>query len=200
MAAAVDHDVGATPCVGERRRLTLTCDSDDERYRAYGAAPGVGANQDVAGTAGVECLPAGHVITRAELESCAAYEDVEIRRGDILLVRTGWLDSWQRSAPGVPGPGAEGQPGIGLNACDFIRDHDIAAVGADNSAVEAIPFDGNTFLSVHIELLVNLGVPMLEHLSLAELARDRRYECLLYVAPLAVTGAGGSPVNPIAIA
>ena len=66
--------------------------------------------------------------------------------------------------------------------------------------MEAIPFDGGTFLSVHIELLVNLGVPLIEHLSLAELARDRRYECLLCVAPLPVTGAGGSPVNPIAIA
>ena len=243
---------------GEPRRLTLTCDSDDERYEAYGAAVGVGANQDilvlashhgthldalshvfadrtmyngfpsstfkafsgagrpgveklgvfagravlldVAAAAGVECLPPGHVITRAELESCATAEGVDVREGDILLIRTGWLEQWQRSAGGVSGPGGAGQPGIGLDACSFIRDHDIAAVGADNSAVEAIPFDKDTFLSVHIELLVTLGVPLLEHLSLAELARDRRYEVLLCVAPLPVTGAGGSPVNPIAIA
>ena len=36
--------------------------------------------------------------------------------------------------------------------------------------------------------------------ALAELARDRCHEFLLCVAPLPVTGAGGSPVNPIAIA
>jgi hypothetical protein len=54
-------------------------------------------------------------------------------------------------------------------------------------------------LGVHIELLVKLGVPLLEHLSLTSLARDRCYESLVCVSPLPVTGAAGSPINPIAI-
>jgi kynurenine formamidase len=96
--------------------------------------------------------------------------------------------------------GQRGQPGIGLDAAAFIGDHDIAAVGADNSAVEVTPFDNGTFLAVHIELLVNLGVPLLEHLVLAELGRDHVHEFLFVAAPLPVTGAAGSPVNPVAIA
>jgi hypothetical protein len=73
------------------------------------------------------------------------------------------------------------------------------AVSADNAAVEVIPFDDNRFLAVHIELLVRLGVPLIEHLQLAQLAADGAKESLLVVAPLLVTGATGSPVIPIAI-
>jgi hypothetical protein len=72
-------------------------------------------------------------------------------------------------------------------------------VGADNAAIECIPFDNNVFLAVHIELLVKLGITLLEHLNLKPLADDRCYESLLCVAPLPVTGAAGSPINPIAI-
>jgi kynurenine formamidase len=81
----------------------------------------------------------------------------------------------------------------------FIRDNDFSAVGADNAAIECIPFDEDRFLSVHIELLVKLGVTLLEHLDLHELAADHCYESLLCVSPLPVTGATGSPINPIAI-
>ena len=59
--------------------------------------------------------------------------------------------------------------------------------------------DGGTFLAVHIALLVRLGVPLLEHLWLADLAADRCLDPLLVVGGLAVQGATGSPVNPIAI-
>lgn len=241
---------------GEPRRLTLTCDSDEQRYSDMGGEPGVGANQDVlilashhgthldalshvfagrsmyngfpsasftafggasklgveklgafagrgvlldvATHVGVEVLAGGYAITSADLDACARRQGVELHSGDLLLVRTGWLEWWRSGVDGHPG-GTQGQPGIGLDALTFIRDHDVAVVGSDNSAVEVIPFD-QVFLSLHIELLVNLGVPLLEHLWLAELAADHCYEFLLCVAPLPVTGAGGSPVNPIAVA
>jgi len=146
---------------------------------------------------GAEEMATPHNLTSAELQACADAEGVAIRSGDILLIRTGWLSRF------LADPTNEermmSQPGIGLDAVSLIRDHDVAAVGVDNSAVEVIPFDGG-FLAVHIELLVKLGVYLLEHLVLDELARDRVYESLLVVAPLPVTGAAGSPINPIAIA
>ncbi len=257
-ALGLPIDATAAPIVdgrGEPRRLTLTCDSDDDRYLSYGAAPGVGGNQDVlmiashhgthidalshvfadrsmyngfrsstfksfsgasrlgveklgvivgrgvlldmAAHIGTDVLPPGYCITGEDLEACAAKQKTEVRSGDILLVRTGWLEWWHRGAEERAEPG--GQPGIGRRAAEFIRDHDVAAVGADNSAVEVIPFDGGTFLAVHIELLVNLGVPLLEHLFLADLASDQVHEFLFVAAPLPVTGAAGSPLNPLAI-
>jgi kynurenine formamidase len=112
-----------------------------------------------------------------------------------MILRTGWLEARQKP----DGPPAGLEPGLGLDAVNFIRDHDIAVVGADNAAIESIPFDKNIFLAVHIELLVKLGVTLVEHLWLAELAADRCYESTLVVGALPVTGATGSPINPIAI-
>ena len=63
-----------------------------------------------------------------------------------------------------------------------------------------MPFDGGGFMPVHVELLVRRGIYLLEHLVLEHLARDGVHEFLLVAAPLPITGASGSPVNPVAIA
>ena len=62
-----------------------------------------------------------------------------------------------------------------------------------------MPFDRGIFLAVHIELMVKRGITFLEHLLLAELARDRCFEGLFVVGALPVVGASGSPVNPVVI-
>jgi len=236
---------------GAPQRLSLTSNTDNDRYEEFGAPEGLGSNEDVlvlashsithmdalshvfaegkmyndfgaeefttakgaqhldvAQTAsfagrgvlldlprhqGVDWLEPGQVIDAAQLEACRDAQGSELRSGDILLVRTGWLD---RFATGVEG---YAQPGLGKDAVSFVDDHDISVVGADNAAIECIPFDDGEFLSVHIELLVNRGVTLLEHLFLAELAADGCHEFLLTVGGLKVTGAAGSPINPIAI-
>lgn len=152
---------------------------------------------DLPGHFGVDWLDQGYTITGADLDECARRQGVEVRPGDALLIRTGYVD-YYATLDGSPAPFA--QAGIGFDAVDFVADHDVAVVGADNSAVEVIPFDRGVFLGVHIELLVKLGVHLIEHLRLAELAADRVYECLFVAAPLPVKGATGSPLNPVAIA
>ena len=236
---------------GPPKRLTLTSHTDGAMYEGYGAAPGVGANEDMlilashslthmdalahvyadgtiyngfpsteftsnagaprcditkngsfAGRAvlldlpahqGVQWLEPGHVIDSAELEACRSAQGVEVRSGDILLIRTGWLDFF------ATGQGEYAQPGIGFDAVSFVGEHDIAAVGSDNAAIESIPFDDNVFLGVYIGLLIKRGVTLLEHLVLKEMADDRCYESLLSVGALPFAGAAGSPINPIAI-
>ncbi|CAB4859273.1 unannotated protein [freshwater metagenome] len=143
-----------------------------------------------------EGLVAGQVIDAALLEACRAAQGTSIEPGDMLLVRTGWIEHRNKHLPPAQ---AWLQAGLGLDAVSFIRDHSISVVGTDNSAVESIPFDQNRFLCVHIELLQQLGVTMIEHLWLADLAADSCYDVLLAVGGLLVTGASGSPVNPIAI-
>lgn len=162
---------------------------------ATGSFVGRAVLLDVAAWAGEEFLEAGRVVTADDLESTRSAQGTEVLPGDIMIVRTGWLEARQKP----DGPPAGLEPGLGLDAVNFIRDHDIAVVGADNAAIESIPFDKNIFLAVHIELLVKLGVTLVEHLWLAELAADRCYESTLVVGALPVTGATGSPVNPIAI-
>ena len=229
------------------QRLTLTSDSDDAMFTAFGAAPGTGSHEDVvvlptheathmdalghvydgevmyngfphdaASTYGglAHCgiekagpvvargvlfdvagvrgpLEPGQVITVADLEACP----VAVSPGSVALVRTGWLEGFDP----VAGLTYE-QPGIGREAAAWLGDQDVVAVGADNTAVEAMPFDGGGFMPVHVELLVRRGVYLLEHLVLEHLAADGVSEFLLVAAPLSITGASGSPVNPVAIA
>ena len=90
-----------------------------------------------------------------------------------------------------------GQAGIGLDAAEWLAAKDVVAVGADNSAIEVVPFDENDFLSGHKVLLVRHGIYLLEFLDLSAPARDECWEGLLSVAPLKITGATGCPINPI---
>jgi kynurenine formamidase len=182
----------------------FSCDS----FESYAGAPHCGIDKtngfagravllDLPGHLGVDWLTPGQPIGSDDLEACRAAQGTEVRPGDILLVRTGWLDLFATLEVGQEPPYE--QPGLNLDSVAFVRDNDFSAVGADNAAIECIPFDENRFLSVHIELLVKLGVTLLEHLNLKGLAADRCYESLLCVSPLPVTGATGSPINPIAI-
>jgi kynurenine formamidase len=197
---------------GTPQRLTLTNQADPGAFVDYGAPTDVGANEDV-------LVFASHTLTHMDalshvfaegtfyngFQSDAArtnqgvpncgIDNVEIRSGDILLVRTGFLEYWHS----IGEPEVALQAGLGFDAVDFIRDHDISVVGSDNSAIEPVPFDRGIFLGVHIELLIKLGVHLLEHVNLVGLSADQVTECLFVVAPLPVTGASGSPINPIAI-
>jgi kynurenine formamidase len=152
---------------------------------------------DVAAHMGVDWIEPGTNISGDDLEACRAAQGSDIRRGDIVLVRTGWLDLFASLGLGEPAPFA--QPGLGVSTVRFFDDLDVCAVGADNAAIECIPFDDNKFLALHIELLVKRGVTLIEHLVLSKMAADRCYEALFVAAPMLVTGASGSPLNPIAI-
>ena len=132
------------------------------------------------------------MIDADQLEACRAAQGVEMRAGDILLVRTGWMDSF------LAGAAVHEQAGLGRDAVAFVDDYDVAVVGADNSGVECIPFE-DFFMSVHVDLVVKRGVTLLEHLVLSEMAADGCHEALLVVGGLKITGAAGSPINPIAI-
>jgi len=143
-------------------------------------------------------LEPGRMLTAAELEGAANAQGTEIRTGDVVCIRTGHLDMWwAANAAGEP----EGflQAGIGSDAAEWLAAKDVVAVGADNAAVEVIPFDNNEFLIVHKILLVRGGIYMMEHLNLGPAARDGNLEGIISVSPLKVTGATGSPINPIFI-
>jgi kynurenine formamidase len=151
---------------------------------------------DLAGAQGVDWLEAGHVVTRQELVDALRQQRVNLQPGDAVLLRTGWLDWYfNTGASSLDSP----QPGIGHEAAVFLAEQDVVAIGADNSAVEAMPFDNGEFMTAHIELLTRRGVYLLEHLDLSGLVADRCYEFMFVAGPLRITGATASPVNPVAI-
>jgi kynurenine formamidase len=150
---------------------------------------------DVAGHLGVDCLDPGYVVSLGDFEGALAAAGSEVRAGDAVIVRTGWFERFLEREGDVEPE----QPGIGIDVAKRLGDADVVAVGADNTAVEAMPFDNGDFVTVHIELLVRRGIHLIEHLRLEQLTADGCHEFLFVVAPLPVVGATASPVNPIAI-
>jgi kynurenine formamidase len=157
---------------------------------------GRGVLLDLAGWKGVEHLGSGEPVTASDLEGCARAQQTKLRPGDILLLRTGWIRLFGRD----PERFNRSEPGIDTSTLPWLKAQDIVAVGADNHAVEVMSSVPPPDLPVHKGAIRDLGLYLVEYLNLEALAADRVYEALVVIAPLALTGGIGSPVNPLAIA
>ncbi|HUO30995.1 MAG TPA: cyclase family protein [Bryobacteraceae bacterium] len=148
---------------------------------------------DIAGHAGMLELPADFEITPEHLESAAAAEQVAVRAGDVVLLRTGWARFWNDAARFIwqvhgPGPGQSG--------ARWLSGRGVFAAGSDTVAFEKVP-DAN--MPVHVHLLVESGIHIIECLNLEQLAAERRYTFVFVASPLKIRGGTGSPIRPLAI-
>ena len=150
---------------------------------------------DVAGDHGV---PADHPISRQELEQAATEGGVEVRAGDVVLVRTGYGALWSDSSQYLHAAG------VSAGGSRWLIDREVRAVGADNIAWDVITGPPDAELGVtlpgHVLLLVRAGIPIIENLNLEELAAEGVREFAFVCLPLKMRGATGSPVRPIALA
>jgi kynurenine formamidase len=155
---------------------------------------GRGVLLDVAGD---QLLPPDHAITRRELEQAAAAGGVEVRKADVVLVRTGYGALW------ADAPQYLHAAGVSAAGSRWLSDLGVRAVGADNIAWDVIgPPDPEVGVTLpgHVLLLVRAGIPIIENLNLEELAAARVHEFGFVCLPLKMRGATGSPVRPIALA
>lgn len=170
-----------------------------DKVAAQGMVVGRGVLLDVAAHRGVSHLEPGAVIGPDELAATAAAQGVEVGAGDIVIVRTGWWQHFRSSG----GSGAGG-PGVGWRCAEWLHEHEVAAIASDNLALETSTkeFDGVT-LPFHMLALRDMGMLLGEMWDLEALARDCAddgvYELMLVAQPLLITGAVGSPLNPLAI-
>ena len=139
-------------------------------------------------------LAMGTAVTRANLEAAAARTGVSVERGDVVLIRTGWIES-MLSNPNY----FDGEPGIDVEAARWLADAGVAVIGCDNYAVEAIPFPAGQVFPVHQLVIRGYGIALLEGLVLAPLAQAGGTEFLFVAAPLPIVGGTGSPLVPLAI-
>lgn len=140
-------------------------------------------------------LEAGEVISRADLEACLASAGLTLEAGDAVLLHTGWLAAQQ----GVGDVDFNTEPGIDHEAGLWLAQQDVALIGADNFAVEVLPFAQGTVFPVHQCVIRDFGIPLLEGLQLEPLVRTGRREFLFVAAALPIVGATGSPLTPLAI-
>jgi kynurenine formamidase len=174
------------------------------RFRELGVetiAPMVcrGVLLDVPAALGTDQLGPAFAITAELLEDCCRRQEVEVRAGDAVLIRSGWhVGRWtdarafQGEASGVPGPDESG--------ARWLSTQGIRVTGADTIAYEWLaPGAGHALLPVHTHLLVEAGIHIVEVMNLELLAADHISEFMFVLAPLRIVGATGSPVRPLAL-
>ncbi len=152
---------------------------------------------DVAGVHGVDILPAGYGVTAADLKAAAERAGVEVRRGDVALVRTGWARTFDDAQTYL---GQQtGVPGVAEDAARWLVEAGVRVAGSDTTAFEQIaPGAGHSVLPVHRILLVEGGINIIEHLALEDAAAEGLTEFAFVMAPLRIVGGTGSPIRPFA--
>lgn len=153
---------------------------------------------DIPRLKGVDCLEPGYAITGSDLAAAAAAQQIEVRPGDVVLVRSGWPKHWLDPVHflghehGVPGPD--------ISAAHWISGQGAVCTGAETVAYEQILAGrGHALLPVHVHLLVEAGINIVEMMNLTELAADGVHEFTFVIAPLKIVGATGSQVRPLAV-
>ena len=153
------------------------------------------------------------VIGPAQTEQVLAWSGVTLRQGDILMFRTGWLRWYLELDPGgrtaMAGrlhnnEGGMDCPGLapGTEMAAWLWDHRVAAVAADNPALEVLKVRKEEGF-LHRRIMALLGMPIGEFWYLEELSRachERgRHDFFLTSAPLNLPKGVGSPSNAYAI-
>ncbi len=163
---------------------------------SIGAIVARGVLLDVARHRGVEHLELGDVIFPEELDACAREEGVSLGAGDVCLVRTGWYRIFETDRARFD----EGEPGLSYRAAEWFHERGLIAVGSDNCAVDVLPGEeGVRPYGLHPRVINQQGGYLIEYLDLEALAREETYEFLFVAAPLLISGAAGSPLNPVAV-
>ena len=149
---------------------------------------------DVAAATGP--LPKNHHITSQDLQLTLEKQDIKLKKGDVVLIRTGQAKFYD-DAPHY----LDNYPGIGLEAVKWlVEEQEIMLLGADNLSFEAFPPEReDNWVPVHTYLLAEKGVMFIEQLFLEELSKDQVYEFAFIATSLKLRGASGSPMRPIAI-
>ncbi|HEV8310503.1 MAG TPA: cyclase family protein [Methylomirabilota bacterium] len=142
-------------------------------------------------------LDPGFVITARHLEDAARAHGVQVRRGDSVLVRTGWGQYFAKDNARYLG---EKSPGPGVDAARWLVAQGVRLTGTDTATYEVRPaVHGKELFPVHMLLIADSGVYIVENANLEELGAANVRLFVLVVPPLRIRGASGSPLRMLAL-
>ena len=147
---------------------------------------------DVPALLGCDTVPDLYEITADDLRRCEERQGVRIEPGAAVLVRTGFEAYWQADPTRYMSQGA----GPGVEAARYLAEQGCIVTGDDTANYEPLAFPD---LPVHLYLIYERGLPIMENLRLRELATAGVFEFLFIALPIAFGGATGSSIHPIAI-
>jgi kynurenine formamidase len=164
---------------------------------------GRGVLLDIPRLRGVKWLEPGEAVTREELENCEKAEGVSLRRGDILVFRTGHHRRRLELGPWNNGYDGEGKAGLHASAITLLHERKVAAFFPDGDG-ETVPsnVEGVAY-PIHALQLAAMGMICADSLQLEDVSaicqKEKRWEFLVVAAPLRLPQGTGSFFNPIAI-
>lgn len=155
-------------------------------------------------------LPAGC------LDEALRAQGTDLQPGDLVLVHTGWARWFLAADNQTRTQVRDARRSTGfrqsLELPEWLWDNQVALFATDTFAVEVLPVvTDSPFIDtapedrgmMHQELIAKLGVPLGELWNLTDLARHsrttERWDALITVKPLHLTGGVGSPANATAI-
>ena len=165
---------------------------------------GRGVLLDMARFLGKDYLGAKETFTHEDLEACAKAQGVTIENRDILIIRTNHLQLFFDKGDAFYEDFCECGLVYSPELVQWFNDKEIPNLVTDTIANE-VTMDPNTgvALTLHNALMRNLGIAFTEICDLEKLAEDcaadKQYAFLYVAAPLKISEATGSPVNPVVI-
>ncbi len=165
---------------------------------------GRGVFLDVPRALGKPFLEDGYGITCADLDLTAKKQKVELKRGDFVVVRTGQMEEKLKAGSWDGYPGGDA-PGFAFETLEWIQRTQLAALASDTWGCEVRPNESEPGINQpwHWITIPIMGMTMGEIFYVKDLAEDCAadgvYEFLFVAPALPITGAVGSPTNPLAI-
>jgi kynurenine formamidase len=150
---------------------------------------------DVAAYKGVDMLPAGYRIEQKDIVAALEKQKVELAKGDVILIRTGRMQSYEDADAYLDNP-----PGLGMDGARYLVEKGAMVIGGDNLSLEAFPseVEGN-YIPVHTFLLAQHGIPIMELVELEGVSKDKVYKFAFIGGSLKLRGADAAPMRPMAI-
>jgi len=149
----------------------------------------------------------GHVcygITCEDLNNAAEAQGVTVQRGDYVVVRTGQMERCLKAGSWDGYPGGDA-PGFAFETLEWVARTELAALASDTWGCEVRPnnTEGGINQPWHWITIPIMGMTMGEIFYVKELAedcaQDQVYEFMFVAPAIPITGAVGSPTNPLAI-
>ena len=139
-------------------------------------------------------------MTAGDLAAAERDQQVHVDQGDLVFIRVGHrLRRFQLG----PWDAADARAGLHPAVMEYLADRKIALLGSDGNNDTAPSVVSGVDFPVHVLAIAALGVQLIDYLDLSDLAplcaEFRQWSFLCVVAPLRLSVATGSPVNPIAI-
>ena len=145
-----------------------------------------------------EPLAPGFVITAQHLEETEKAQGVTVKPGDSVLIRTGWGQHFGQDNARYLG---ERSPGPGVEAARWLVGRGVRLTGTDTATYEVRPaMSGAELFPVHMLLIADHGVYLVENANLEELSTAEAHLFCLVTPPLRLRGASGSPLRMLAVA